>query len=67
MNDGQRIDRLAFDIYDEVYGHLDDKRHKSRRVGEIYDWLANGDGGEGRSLADLVDEWREYTAEDEEV
>jgi hypothetical protein len=65
MNE-ERIEQLAFDIYDEVYGHLDDKRHKSRRVGEIYDWLANGDP-EGRSLGDLVEEWREYTAEDEEV
>jgi len=66
MNDEQRIEQLAFDIYDEVYGHLDDKRHKSQYVSEIYDWLANGDI-EGRSIEDLVEEWREYTAEDEEV
>lgn len=25
--DEQRIEQLAFDFYDEVYGHLDDKRH----------------------------------------
>ena len=63
--DEQRIEQLAFDIYDEVYGHLDDKRHKSRFITEIIDWLINGDL-EGRSLEDLVEEWREYTAEDEE-
>jgi hypothetical protein len=65
--DEQRIERLAFAIYSEVYGHIDDKRHKALHVGEICDWLINGDGGSGRSLGDLVEEWREYTAEDEEV
>jgi hypothetical protein len=65
MNE-ERIEQLAFDIYDEVYGHIDDKRHKTQYITEIYDWLANGDI-DGRSLGDLVEEWREYTAEDEEV
>ena len=60
--DEQRIERLAFALYSEVYGHIDDKRHKALHVGEICDWLINGDGGSGRSLGDLVEEWREYTA-----
>lgn len=61
----RRIEQLAFDIYDDVYGHLDDKRHKSRFITEIIDWLINGDL-EGRSLEDLAEEWREYTTTAEE-
>ena len=62
--DEQRIEQLALAIYSEVCGHIDDKNHKALRVAEIRDWLTDGDGGEGRSLEDLVEEWREYTAEE---
>ena len=62
--DEQRIEQLALAIYSEVCGHIDDKNHKALLVAEIRDWLADGDGGEGRSLEDLVEEWREYAAEE---
>ena len=62
--DEQSIERLARAIYSEVYGHLDDKHHWAATVAEIRDWLSDGDGGEGASLAELVADWREYASED---
>ena len=62
MNDEQRIEQLARAIYSELHGHLDYKYFKAMRVSEILDWLSDGDI-EGRSIEDLVEEWREYTAE----
>ncbi len=61
---GERIEQLARAIYSEVYGHLDDKRHAAATIAEIRDWLSDGDGGEGASLAELVADWREYNPDD---
>jgi hypothetical protein len=60
----ERIDQLASAIYSEVYGHLDDKRHRARLETEIRDWLTEGDGGVGRTVEDLAAEWREYNPDD---
>jgi len=58
-----RATTLAFSIYREVFGHLDDKNHKAAKVAEMRDWLMAGDMGEGRDVEDLAEEWREYDTE----
>lgn len=55
----ERVAGLATVIHAEVCG-CDNPRCTTRQ--EIYEWLSEGDGGEGRTLADLVAEWREYSA-----
>ena len=60
----ERIDTLAEAIYTEVFGTIDDARFESEKTTEILDWLADGDEGKGRTVADLADEWREYDAAD---
>lgn len=47
-------------IHAEVCG-CDNPRCPTRQ--EVYDWLEDGDQGEGRTTADLVAEWREREAE----
>jgi len=59
-----RLYALAADIYSALYGHLDNKYFEAAKVGEIADWLAAGDGGEGRTVADLAAEWRDLDSED---
>jgi hypothetical protein len=46
-------------IHAEVCG-CDDKRCPI--TDEIYQWLVAGDRGQGRTTADLVAEWTEYTS-----
>lgn len=57
-----RMLALANAVHDEVCG-CDNKRCSV--TGEIYEWLSEGDGGDGRALADLVAEWREYDSAEE--
>jgi hypothetical protein len=53
-------------IYSECYGHLDDKWFRDDKLTEIYDWLVNGDAFDC-TVQDLVNEWREYDADDIEA
>ena len=53
----ERVLGLATVIHAEVCG-CDNPRCTTRQ--EVYEWLEEGDGGEGRTLADLVAEWRDY-------
>lgn len=66
MSEMQTVAALAQDIYSEVYGEIDDREFRSRKLGEIEDWLREGDapitGNE--SAAILGAEWMEYDAED---
>ena len=55
---------LAAEIYDLVYTG-DNKYHRANITNEIADWLSNGDGGEGRTAAELAKEWNEYDQEPE--
>ena len=55
----ERVLGLATVLHGEVCG-CDNPRCATRQ--EVYDWLIEGDGGVGRTLADLVAEWREYSA-----
>lgn len=43
----------------------DDGRHRKAKTSEIEDWLTDGDGGEGRSIAELAREWIEYDIDPE--
>lgn len=63
------IIELADRIYSEVYGDIDSKAHRSERMGEIEDWLADGDAVDTYTLPELVEMWHEYVAEvvDEDV
>ena len=64
MDSTDQVLAIAQGIYSEVFGALDDRRFEAAKVQEIYDWLQSGDGGEGRTVEDLAEEWREYDAED---
>lgn len=55
---------LAAEIYGEAYTG-DDKYHRAAKTREITDWLTDGDGGEGRTAAELAAEWIEYDQEPE--
>lgn len=61
-----RLLEIAEAIYNEISG-ADNKQEIADTVGEIYDWLANGDRPETYTLADVpafVEEWREYNGLD---
>lgn len=58
------IEDLAEAIYLAHFGHLDDKAFHATKSGEIADWLRDGDLDGRPVLADLVQEWAEYDAED---
>ena len=55
---------LAAEIYGEAYTG-DDKYHRAAKTREITDWLTDGDGGAGRTAAELAAEWIEYDQEPE--
>ena len=55
---------LAEEIYYLVYSG-DNQRHRVNVTQEIQDWLTDGDGGEGRTAAELAAEWIEYDQEPE--
>lgn len=55
---------LAQRIYREIYGDIDSKSFKTDRVGEIEEWLDEGDGDYG-DFAALVTDWREYNTDSE--
>ena len=61
------IIELADRIYSEVYGDNDSKTIRSERMGEIEDWLAEGDAVDTYTLPELVEMWREYVADEEEA
>lgn len=57
---------LRTDVAALVYSAADGADHKARRaetVQAIYEWLADGDDGNGATIADLAAEWREYSAD----
>ena len=55
---------LAEEIYYLVYSG-DNRHHRVNVTNEIADWLRDGDGGEGRTAAELAAEWIEYDQEPE--
>ena len=55
---------LAEEIYYLVYSG-DNQRHRVTVTQEIEDWLTDGDGGAGRTAAELAAEWIEYDREPE--
>ena len=55
---------LAETIYSEVFGHLDDKIFRARKVQEIHEWLGDEELEDNPSVVDLVAAWREYDTED---
>lgn len=57
--------RLAEHIYLAVYGQFDSKTLRNDKLGEIYDWLHNGNEQfiASSSLQKLVAEWREYDSQ----
>jgi hypothetical protein len=59
----QEIDDRMLSLARAVHGEVCGCDNKHCAVpGEIYDWLEAGDGGEGRTVADLVAEWLEFTS-----
>jgi len=60
------LTNLAELIYRQVSG-ADNNEEYARLTSEIYDWLDDGDGGEGRTVASLSAEWieREEDAADD--
>lgn len=55
---------MADAIYTEIFGEIDDKYFQDEKTSEIYDWLVDGDTNPMPTLAELVDEWREYDPAD---
>jgi hypothetical protein len=65
----RNLDNLAWKIYSELYGHLDDKHHQSIEIPAIHDWLVDGDQEyvQKTSIEKLAAEWKELnTPEDNE-
>jgi len=57
----ERAAALAARIYSEIYGDVDDKRHKAAKVQQIYEWLTTGDDlAPDPDVEELAAEWREY-------
>lgn len=54
------INGLAAAIYNNNFGHLDDKVFADQKTTEIADWLSNGDLHGDETIEQLTDEWREY-------
>ncbi len=59
----QQMSEMAERIYSAVFG-LDDKAFRAEKVQEIYEWLANGDLTDDPDINALIEEWREYDAEE---
>jgi hypothetical protein len=53
---------MAAQIYREVYG-IDNKPFYARKVGEIQDWLIDGDLDDTPDTERLIDEWQEWDDE----
>jgi hypothetical protein len=49
---------IAREIYVNVYGDIDSKRHKAEYVNHIVDWLEGG-SLENATIDELTAEWRE--------
>lgn len=58
------LDALAEEVYHLVYTG-DNRHHRKNITNEIADWLSDGDGGAGRTAAELAAEWIEYDQEPE--
>ena len=56
--------RLSEQIYDEVYGDVDDKQHRAKTVIRIFDWLLEGEFKEGKGLEALAEDWKEFDVPD---
>jgi hypothetical protein len=56
--DYKEIERIAWEIYIEVYGAIDDKYFMATKTQEIEDWLHAGDP-DGIAIWQLVNDWRE--------
>lgn len=54
-------DAAAAEIYSEIYGDIDNKHFKAAKIGEITDWLQDGDP-DYSDFAGLLAEWRAYDA-----
>ena len=51
---------LAKSIYDQCYGHLDDRRFRDEAIGAIKCWLDDGEPVTTETVEELAREWREY-------
>ena len=56
--------KLADQIYLEVYGHIDSKQHYHQFIAQIQDWLYDGDLDDNPDIQGLVEEWREYMGDE---
>jgi hypothetical protein len=54
------IKNMAEKVYDEIYGHIDDKNHRDMVQTEIENWLTDGDFN-GQPVDQIVAEWGEYS------
>ena len=54
------LEKLAADIYNEVYGDIDSKQVHAEKQTEILDWLTDGNLDDDATLESLVADWREY-------
>jgi hypothetical protein len=52
----------AEDIYNALFGQLDDKQFHARKTAEIYDWLDASDS-ESYTIEELTAEWAELDNE----
>ena len=59
MND--KLAASAAEIYTELDG-ADHTEHAAAETQAIYEWLEQGDGGEGRTVTELAEEWVEYNS-----
>ncbi len=59
------IEQVAVMIYNEAYGDIDSKGHRSDKQGEIEDWLTDSDLDGGETLDELVEEWGDYIVSEE--
>lgn len=57
------LEKLAADIYTEVYGDVDDKQFHADKETEILDWLTDGDIADYATLQSLVADWRKQEGE----
>jgi len=57
-------DTLADEIYSAIFGNIDNRHTRIAKLGEIQEWLENGDNVSERSLESLISEWEELDAGD---
>ena len=57
----EKLAELAAAIYTEADG-ADHTEHAAAETQAIYEWLEQGDGGEGRTVVELAEEWAEYNS-----